>query len=458
MVRVRFAPSPTGYLHVGGARTALFNWLFARRQGGICVLRIEDTDEARNTEAAYRAIYDGLRWLGLDWDEGPDANLPAAERANRGAHGPYFQSQRKEIYDRYFAQLEASGHLYTEENGAARFRSPRLPITMHDQVCGEITIDRSEEPDMTIRRPDGSYIFHFVNVVDDIEMRITHVIRGEDHLMNTPKHLELFAALGVAPPIYGHIPLILNPDGSKMSKRDQGAAIDSYISEGFSPAAVRNFFCLLGWSPKDDRQKVSIEDVIALFDWDHLNRSPAKFDHAKCHWLNAQYLADYDAAGFAAFAQAWLATDSVPARHTASLAPAGDVLPAALELVRPKVKHLPELADHFAMLFHDAAPLDAEAQAKVAAKAETQALLARLITDLTAASDWSADGIKAAVETSAKAQGVKPGALLFPLRVLATGQSHGADLMPALALIGKESVLGRLTARLSLIFSAAGSA
>ena len=203
--RVRFAPSPTGYLHVGGARTALFNWLYARANQGTFVLRIEDTDAARNTPEAVAAILEGLRWLGLNWDEGPEAG---------GDCGPYFQSQRQAIYDAYFDRLVAGGYTYSEENGAVRFRSPGEITLLDDQICGEVKIDRTNEPDMTIRRPDGSYIFHFVNVVDDIEMKITHVIRGEDHTYNTAKHIELFRAFEATPPVYAHIPLILNPDGS----------------------------------------------------------------------------------------------------------------------------------------------------------------------------------------------------------------------------------------------------
>ena len=188
-VRVRFAPSPTGYLHIGGARTALFNWLFARHTGGTFVLRIEDTDQARNTAEAAQAIYDGLRWLELDWDEGPQAG---------GHFGPYFQSERNAIYEKHLARLEAAGHLF-EENGAIRFRSPREHVVVDDIVCGKIDFDLTNpetHPDMTLRRPDGSWIFHFVNVVDDMEMKISHVIRGEDHLSNTPKHIELYRALG----------------------------------------------------------------------------------------------------------------------------------------------------------------------------------------------------------------------------------------------------------------------
>jgi glutamyl-tRNA synthetase len=274
-VRVRFAPSPTGYLHVGGARTALFNWLYARHCGGKFILRIEDTDKARNTQEAVQVILDGLRWLGLDWDEGPDAG---------GDLGPYFQSQREEIYERHFLLLKEGGHLY-EDQGAWRFRSQREVVTVEDAVCGTISFDLSNpetHPDMTIRRPDGSWIFHFVNVVDDTEMRVTHVIRGEDHLSNTPKHLELFKALGRTPPRYAHIPLILNKDGSKMSKRDAGASITSYIEGGYAPEAVRNYLSLLGWSPKDNREILEIDETIQLFDLAGINRKNAHFDLDKC--------------------------------------------------------------------------------------------------------------------------------------------------------------------------------
>ncbi len=432
-VRVRFAPSPTGYLHVGGARTALFNWLYARAHGGTFVLRIEDTDAARNTAAAQAAITDGLHWLGLDWDEGPEKG---------GPHAPYYQSQRGAIYDAYFQKLVAAGHTYTEENGAVRFRSPKTTIILPDKICGDIKIDRADEPDMTIRRPDGSYIFHFVNVVDDIEMEITHVIRGEDHIYNTGKHLELFQAFGAPPPTYAHIPLILNGDGSKMSKRDQGAAVGYYQENAFLPAAVVNYLCLLGWSPKDDREILSIAEILPLFRWENMGHSNAKFDMEKCRWFNAQYLSKLDAAAFHHLAIAWLL------RQTPVLPGTDDPrLTAALPLIQPKIKAITELAEHLPMLFDGTAPIAADARTKLAAQPDLAKRLTILLQHLESVTDWSAPTLQAAIAAAAAELSVKPGALMFPLRVLTTGQAHGVDLLPALEWLGRSAALPRLHAR-----------
>src|SRR3984885_13909417 len=295
-VRVRFAPSPTGFLHVGGARTALFNWLFARHHHGTFLLRIEDTDKSREHQEAVQVIYDGLHWLGLGWDEGAEIG---------GEYGPYFQSERNGIYQRYLNRLQEKGVVY-EDEGAIRFRSPRKAVIVDDIVCGRIEFDRSMEPDMTIRRPDGSWIFHFVNVVDDIEMKISHVIRGEDHLTNTSKHVALYQALEIEPPRFAHIPLILNRDGSKMSKRDEGSSITTYIEQGYAPEAVRNYLCLLGWSPKDNREKLDIEEVVKLFELEKINRRNAAFDLDKCFWLNGQYIAQMSLDRFVELAQSFL--------------------------------------------------------------------------------------------------------------------------------------------------------
>src|SRR6266403_619300 len=291
-VRVRFAPSPTGFLHIGGARTALFNWLYARHTGGTFILRSEDTDVARNTQEAVDVILNGLRWLGLDWDEGPISG--DATGASKGDRGPYFQSQRSENYRRRVEALLSRGLAY-EHEGAVKFKMTREPVVIPDLVVGDVTrelTDREKlEPDFVIVRSDGQPVFHLVNVVDDLEMGITHVIRGEDHLSNTAKHIALFRAFGVEPPMYAHIPLILNQDGTKMSKRDQGAGVATYIEQGYAPEAVRNYLCLLGWSPKDNREKIDIDEVVKLFELEKINRRNAAFDLDKCFWLNGQYIA-----------------------------------------------------------------------------------------------------------------------------------------------------------------------
>src|SRR5438445_2656018 len=282
-IRVRFAPWHTGDLHIGGARTALFNWLLARHHGGKLVLRIEDTDNKRNTEEAMAAIYEGLEWLGLNWDEGPHVG---------GEFGPYLQSERTDLYERYLKKLQDAGHMF-EDQGALRFRSPREHVVVDDLVAGKIDFDLSNpatHPDMTIRRPDGSWIFHFVNVIDDLEMKISHVIRGEDHLSNTPKHIELFRALGVEPPHYAHIPLILNPDRTKMSKRKSQTAISDYVAQGFVKEALVNYLALLGWSTGSAEEILSLADLEQRFDLGHVQHGGAVFDRERLEWLNGQWI------------------------------------------------------------------------------------------------------------------------------------------------------------------------
>jgi glutamyl-tRNA synthetase len=429
-VRVRFAPSPTGYLHVGGARTALFNWLYARHHGGKFVLRIEDTDKARNTQEAVQVILDGLRWLGLDWDEGPEAG---------GDHGPYFQSEREEIYLKHFNQLKEAGHLY-EDQGAWRFRSQREVVTVDDAVCGAINFDLSNpetHPDMTIRRPDGSWIFHFVNVVDDIEMRITHVIRGEDHLSNTPKHLELFKALGHTPPRYAHIPLILNKDGSKMSKRDAGASITSYIEGGYAPEAVRNYLSLLGWSPKENREILEIGETVQLFALTGINRKNAHFDLDKCLWLNAQHLSKMPVARLRELSQPFL-------RQAGVSCPQPEELDKVLLLVREKLKLLTEVPDWISHFFTEAYSFAPEAVAKVFGNATAPERLVALANSFENLNPWSAETIEQTLKETAAAFGAKHTELLLPTRVAVSGRASGPNLFPMLEILGRARSVSRI--------------
>jgi glutamyl-tRNA synthetase len=430
-IRVRFAPSPTGFLHIGGARTALFNWLFARHHGGKFVLRVEDTDKARNTEEAAAAIYEGLKWLELDWDEGPHAG---------GDFGPYFQSERNEIYERYLKKLQDAGHIF-DDAGALRFRSPREHVVVDDLVCGKIDFDLSNEethPDMTIRRPDGSWIFHFVNVIDDLEMKISHVIRGEDHLSNTPKHIELFRALGATPPHYAHIPLILNKDGSKMSKRDEGARVEYYIRRGYLPAAVRNYLCLLGWSPKDDREKMPLQEVVKIFDLNNVVRGHATFDPDKLHWLNGEYARELNDSQFYDLATARLKLSGVKIDNFPE-----DYVRAALQTCKGKINIFDELPTYCGFYFTDDFDYTPEGAAKHFTP-ENKPRLQAVRNALGSLEKFDAAEIEATLKATAAKLGVKVGALVHPTRLAVTGNNAGPSLYHLLEVLGKEKVLARI--------------
>ena len=430
-IRVRFAPSPTGYLHIGGARTALFNWLFARHHGGKFVLRIEDTDIKRNTEEAMTAIYEGLQWLGLNWDEGPHAG---------GEFGPYLQSERTELYERYLKKLQDAGHIF-EDQGALRFRSPHEHVIVDDVVCGKIDFDLSNpatHPDMTIRRPDGSWIFHFVNVIDDLEMKISHVIRGEDHLSNTPKHIEIFRALGATPPHYAHIPLILNRDGSKMSKRDEGARVEYYIRRGYLPAAVRNYLCLVGWSPKDNREKIDVDEVIQIFDLKNIGRSSAAFDPDKLNWLNGEYARELSDAEFYDLAVARLKSsdvklDKFPEKYVR----------AALQSCKGKINTFDELPAYCGFYFTDEFDYDPNGIAKHFTP-ENKPRLEAVRDALRALKKFDAAEIEATVKSAAANLGVKVGAIVHPTRLAVTGSNVGPSLYHLLEVLGKDKVLARI--------------
>src|SRR2546427_5578917 len=271
-VRVRFAPSPTGYLHVGGARTALFNWLFARREGGKFLLRIEDTDKARSTDEHTQVSLDGLQWLGLDWDD-----------------PPIFQGARVARHQQVADKLLKEGKAYMEED-AIRLRVPPGELSWEDAVHGRLSFKGEDIRDFVILRSDRSPLYNFAVVVDDIDMQITHVLRGDDHISNTPKQLAVYRALGSATPIFGHVPMIHGPDGKKLSKRHGATAVGDYQHLGILPEAMRNFLALLGWSPGGDREIMSMEELRTLFSLEGILKKPAVFDTTKLEWMNGQYL------------------------------------------------------------------------------------------------------------------------------------------------------------------------
>lgn len=448
-VRVRFAPSPTGFFHIGSARTALFNWLYARHTGGKFVLRIEDTDHERNTEEALQVLIDGMRWLGLDWDEGPEIG---------GDYGPYFQSERQSVYDEYLQKLKDAGRTY-EKDGAIWFKLEgeryteyddfkkaevekvrTEPVVIDDAIRGRV--ERREELDFVLVRKDGNPVFHFVNVVDDIAMGITHVIRGEDHLSNSSKHVELFKAFGVEPPVFAHIPLILKESGpGKMSKRDKGALIEEYESRGFLAAAVRNYISLLGWNPKDDREKLDIDEIIELFDFSGINKGNARFDEKKLSALNAEYLREMNLESFA-----FMATPLLVEAGAVDGSVDEDYLQAVLGLCQPKARSLDTMADLCGFFFTDEYPMDEKTAAKIAKKADPKALLTEVLPALEGVESFDADSLKAALEAHAESKGAKVFAYFPALRFALSGQGGGPDLLPMLEVMGKERVLGRLRA------------
>jgi glutamyl-tRNA synthetase len=450
-VRVRFAPSPTGYLHIGGARTALFNWLYARHSGGSFILRIEDTDTARNTPEAVEVILRGLRWLGLDWDEGPRSGDPAGP--SRGELGPYFQSRRMERYTRRVEELRDKGLAY-EREGTIRFRMTREPVTIQDEVVGavrrELTDRESLDPDFVIVRSDGQPVFHLVNVVDDLEMEVTHVIRGEDHLSNTAKHIELFRAFGATPPRYAHIPLILNPDGSKMSKRDQGASLAGYMEEGYVPAAVVNYLCLLGWSPKDDRQVLPLGDVVERFDLPQILRANARFDMAKLQWLNFEYIRRLDPPGFRAHALPALARAGIEAEQYPV-----EYIDAALATCREKIKVFADLPPFAGFYFRDSFDYEPEAARKEFVL-ENRSRILRLREALAGLEPFEAGRVQETFKAVAGELGVKVGVLVHPVRLACTGRAVGPSLYDLIGVLGRERVIARLDRALAQGFKAGG--
>jgi len=438
-VRVRFAPSPTGFLHIGGARTALFNWLYARHTGGTFILRIEDTDVARNTQPAVEVILQGLRWLGLHWDEGPLTS--EATGPYKGECGPYFQSQRLASYRARVEALLARGLAY-EQEGAVKFKMTRQPVLIRDLVVGEVLrklTDREEQdPDFVIQRSDGQPVFHLTNVVDDLEMGVTHVIRGEDHLSNTAKHIALFRAFGVPPPQYAHLPLILNPDGTKMSKRDRGASLASYQEEGFLPEAVTNYLCLLGWSPKDNREKLRLEEVIARFDLPQILRHNARFDPDKLLWLQGEYVRELSDDRFYelsvhALARAGLDTNAYPPAY----------VKAALDTCRGKFKLFSELPQYGGFYFREQFDYEVEAAGKHFVP-ENRPRLARLRAAFARAEPFEAATLEGVLKAVAGELGVKAGVLVHPVRLACTGRSAGPSLYHLLEVLGKDRVLERM--------------
>jgi glutamyl-tRNA synthetase len=474
--RVRFAPSPTGYLHVGGARTALFNWLFARRHGGTFVLRIEDTDVERSSEEMVAGILEGLRWLGLTWDEGPGAD---------GPHGPYFQSQRLDKYRDMAARLVQDGHAYycycrpedlkaqreAAEAGGQGWRYPRTccalvpekiaeleaggvprairfkvpdggSTTFSDLVHGTISVDHDHMEDFVVLRSDGHPTYHLSVVADDIDMAITHVVRGDDHISNTPKQVLLYRAFGAELPQFAHVPLILGPDKKRLSKRHGATSVTEYQRRGILPQAMVNFLALLGWSPGDDREVMTQQELIAAFTLEGISGGNAVFNPDKLEWFNQQHLMRMDAAELAGRIEQPLRAAGMWREEYRGVQ-RGWLLDV-IELLKARARTLDDFVQRGVPFFSEQVLREREAVAKHLADPGLAPHLAALRHRLASVDPFEPGVIEAALRSVAEERGLKAGPLIHATRVAVTGQAVSPGLFEVLALVGQKRVVRRL--------------
>lgn len=469
-IRVRMAPSPTGYLHIGTARTTLFNWLFARHTNGTFILRIEDTDTERSSREFEQSLIEGLHWLGLEWDEGPD--YIDGVSVSKGPFGPYRQSERKAIYRKYLEQLLAEKKAYFcyctkeelegerqslsaagllpkyggrcralseapagREASTIRFVVPEKEVEFSDLVRGKMKFDAALFGDIVIAKDLDSPLYNFAVVVDDFEMKISHVIRGEDHISNTPKQLLLQEALGFPSPQYGHIPLILNSDRSKLSKRTNKTSLIEYRDEGYLPQAMVNFLALLGWHPKDDREVLSIADIAKEFDLSRVQKAGAIFNLEKLNWLNAQYLKMFSDEDIALRARAYLADRN----------PSSELLKKIVSTQRERMVKLSDIRELSKFIFdlpeYDPAILVWK-KSDAAATRAVLASLAEVLSDLSS-SDWHRkEAVIAAIDGLVALH--DRGTVYWPLRVALSGLAASPDPMALADILGKEEGLRRL--------------
>ncbi len=459
MIRTRFAPSPTGYLHIGGARTALFSWAFARRHGGTFVLRIEDTDVERSTAASTQAILDAMDWLGLDYDEGPFYQMQRLDRYREvcgqliAAGKAYHCYASKEELDEMREQQRARGEKprydgrWRPENAKGRtppagvppivrFRNPDDGVvTWDDLVKGEISIANTELDDLVIMRADGVPTYNFGVVVDDIDMRMTHIIRGDDHVNNTPRQINIYRALGAEVPRFGHVPMILGEDGERLSKRHGAVSVMQYFDEGYLPEAIDNYFARLGWSHGDD-EIFSMKQFVEWFDLGHISRSPAKFNPEKLLWLNAHYLKAADDARLAALAEPFLRQDGCDPSN-------GPALAKVVALLKERVSTIVELADAAVYFYRRIEPTEAlrEQHYAVGLGAAVDALRVRL-----ASIDWNRVAISDSMKAVVAERGIKMPKLAMPLRVMVTGEPQTPSIDAVLEVLGRETTLARIDA------------
>lgn len=459
-VVTRFAPSPTGYLHIGGARTALFNWLFSRHHGGTFLLRIEDTDRERSTEDAVQKIFQGLKWLGLDWDGEPVMQFSRMNRHAEVAHRLLAEGKAYHCYCspeeleemRNKAKAEGRPMRYDGRwrdrdpkdapagvKPVVRFKAPQTGSTViRDHVQGDVTFQNEQLDDLIILRSDGTPTYNLSVVVDDHDMGVTHIIRGDDHLTNAARQTQLYIAAGFAVPDFAHIPLIHGPDGAKLSKRHGALGTEAYADMGYLPAAMRNYLLRLGWSHGDE-EIISTEQAIEWFGLDHVGRSPARFDFAKLNNLNGHYIRHSSDDDLLQAALPFVEKKAGQAPNQAQQAQIKAILPA----VKERAKDLNELAEALLFLFA-ARPIQPDAAAQKHLDDAARARLRTMIETLNGVSDWTAANTEAAIRNLSESQQVKLGQLAQPLRAALTGRTVSPPIFDVLAVLGREETLARL--------------
>lgn len=422
-IRCRFAPSPTGSVHIGNMRAAIYNWLFARHVGGAFLLRVEDTDRERSTPEAVKTVLDAMEWLGLNVDE-----------------EPMYQSTQRDAHLAAAEKLLAAGHAYKLDKGgtgkgeAILFKMPGRDMSFRDEIKGDLKKDAANLQDFVIVRSDGNPVFHLANVVDDIAMSITHIIRGDDHVENTFRHVALFEALGATPPTYAHLPMIVNAQGKPYSKRDGAAFVGDFQAQGYLAGALFNYLVLLGWSPGDDREVMARDEIVKLFTLDRVQAKPAQFDMKKFLWMNNEYIqrapsGEWTARFRAAFPEA---TDA-------------NYLAKVIELMKPRVKVWADV-DSAVYFFRDEFPFDEEAVQKRLRAPGAPELIAAIREKYAALPLFDAASLEAALRELADARGLKPADLIHPVRIAVSGQPGGPSLFHMLEVIGRDKVLSRLSA------------
>ena len=473
-VRVRFAPSPSGYLHVGGARTALFNYLYARHHGGVFVLRVEDTDRERSTEDSVEAIYEGLRWLGLQWDEGPGAG---------GDKGPYHQSERLPLYAAAVERLLRDGSAYRcfcnpedlkrrreeamkrseppkydrtclklspadvearvarGDAHAIRFKMPDGETTWNDGVRGDVTFQNSALDDLVILRSDLHPTYNFAAVVDDHAMEISDVLRGDDHISNTPRQIQIYRALGLTPPRFSHFPMILGPDGTRLSKRHGATSVTTFRDEGFLPEAMVNFLALLGWAYDGEREIFTMEELTRFFTLDRVSKNPAIFNYEKLEWMNGEYFRALPLERRTELIVEHLrASGGLPEPALADRA----FLMRAVEAAGDRIKRPQHFLDYSAYLFVDRVEPDPALWAELVAKPGAADRLRKLAGVLEGVTPFDHDALEQATRGLAAREGVKAGEVIMPARIALTGKKVTPGIFDVMLLLGREATVRRL--------------